>query len=36
MVRYAVHYQTAQLGTRPETADLVERARKSTVQVECY
>ena len=33
---HALHYQTAQLGTRPETADLVERARKSTVQVECY
>jgi uncharacterized protein len=34
---HAVNYQTAQLATRPtETADLVERARKSTVQVECY
>jgi S1-C subfamily serine protease len=34
---HAVNYQTAQAGTRPvETADLVERARKSTVQVECY
>ena len=34
---HSVNYQTAQLSTRPaETADLVERARKSTVQVECY
>jgi S1-C subfamily serine protease/TPR repeat protein len=34
---HAVTYQTAQAGNRPvDTADLVERARKSTVQVECY
>lgn len=32
-----VGYQTAApSGTPPETADLVERASKSTVQVECY
>ena len=34
---HSVNYQTAQLTGKPvETADLVERARKSTVQVECY
>lgn len=34
---HSVPYQTAQAAVRPaETADLVERARKSTVQVECY
>ena len=34
---HSVNYQTAQMSSRPaETADLVERARKSTVQVECY
>lgn len=34
---HSVNYQTAQTSARPpETADLVERARKSTVQVECY
>ena len=34
---YAVDYQTAAPASKPqETADLVERARKSTVQVECY
>jgi TPR repeat protein/S1-C subfamily serine protease len=34
---HSVHYQTAQLSTKlAETADLVERARRSTVQVECY
>jgi S1-C subfamily serine protease len=34
---HSVNYQTSQLTTKPaETADLVERARKSTVQVECY
>lgn len=34
---HSVNYQTAQPSARaPETADLVERARKSTVQVECY
>ena len=34
---HSVNYQTAQLSGKPsETADLVERARRSTVQVECY
>jgi S1-C subfamily serine protease len=34
---HSVAYQTAQPATRPaDTADLVERVRKSTVQVECY
>jgi uncharacterized protein len=34
---HAVAYQTAQASTKSaETADLVERARKSTVQVECF
>ena len=34
---HAVGYRSAQLTGKPaETADLVERARKSTVQVECY
>jgi TPR repeat protein/S1-C subfamily serine protease len=34
---HSVNYLTAQLTGKPaETADLVERARKSTVQVECY
>ncbi len=34
---HSVNYQTAQITSKPaETADLVERARKSTVQVECY
>ena len=34
---HSIQYQTAQLSGRPtETADLVEYARRSTVQVECY
>lgn len=34
---HSVNYLTAQIATKPaDTADLVERARKSTVQVECY
>jgi len=34
---HSVAYQTAQPVTKPaDTVDLVERARKSTVQVECY
>lgn len=34
---HSINYQTAQLSGKPaETADLVEHARKSTVQVECY
>jgi hypothetical protein len=34
---HAVDYQTAQPTAKPaDTADVVERARKSTVQVECY
>jgi uncharacterized protein len=34
---HAVNYSSAQANARPvDTADLVERARKSTVQVECY
>ncbi len=34
---HAVNYQTSPGTARPaDTADLVERARKSTVQVECY
>ena len=34
---HSINYQTAQLsGKSVETADLVERARRSTVQVECY
>jgi TPR repeat protein/S1-C subfamily serine protease len=34
---HSVNYLTAQITSKPaETADLVERARKSTVQVECY
>ncbi len=34
---HAVNYPTAQQGGKPlDTADLVENARKSTVQVECY
>lgn len=34
---HAVRYQTAAPSIKPpETADLVERARQSTVQVECY
>ncbi|HTE13906.1 MAG TPA: tetratricopeptide repeat-containing serine protease family protein [Burkholderiales bacterium] len=34
---HSVNYPTAQVSVKPaETADLVEHARKSTVQVECY
>ena len=34
---HSVNYLSAQLATKPmDTADLVERARRSTVQVECY
>ena len=34
---HSVNYLTAQITSKPtDTADLVERARKSTVQVECY
>ncbi len=34
---HSINYQSAQVSSKPsDTADLVERARKSTVQVECF